>query len=305
MSETWIVTTRTGETANLAAVLGDDATGAKALAIGPRELAEEAARVVAEVVWIEAEGPVENHAKAAADYLTDAGAQAAIGYATPGVRAALGIWGQSQGARSISNVLVASGAGAEGHLSVEHATVDNRVIETLDVPAPACLLVDTLGFQPADPGAGAPQGAIERVDVEGTGTVELVSSEPVPESGVETADYVVGVGRGVGTQESFEKAKALADTLGAEMSGSMPGVRDFGYFPETTAYIGLSGVNLSAKVYFALGISGSTPHLVGLMNAEKVVCVNNDENARLFDHADYGIVGDVDEVVPEIVRALG
>jgi electron transfer flavoprotein alpha subunit len=105
-------------------------------------------------------------------------------------------------------------------------------------------------------------------------------------------------------QRLFDQAKELANAMSAEISGSMPGVRDFGYFDEGASCIGLSGVSLNAKLYVALGISGSTPHIVGLLNAKMVVCVNNDPNAQMFSHADYGILGDVKEVLTEMIKAF-
>lgn len=306
MSNTWMVVTGPGETAVLAGTVHESPDALNVLAIGPRGLAEEAARVAGAVSWIDAQEPAENYAGSAGAYLAEKGAQAVVGFATSGCRAAMGAFAQAAGASAVSNVVSVSAAGASA--TVEHTAVDNRVIETLDVPLPAVLAVDTLGFKPGD--GEAPQAAdgaaaaIEQVDAASSDAVELVETVPVPPSGVETADYVVGVGRGVATAESFENARALADQLGAELSGSMPGVRDFGFFPDDAAYIGLSGVGITARAYFALGISGSTPHMSGLTGAQKVVCINNDANARLFDHSDYGIVGDVDEVVPALTRAL-
>lgn len=304
MKNTWMVIANTGETTLLVEMLGADAAEAKALAIGTRELAEECAATAREVHWVATDGPADNYANNVADYLVQQGAQAVIGYATPGVRAALGKFAAAREAQVVSNVIAASAAADGAHLSVDHLIIDSRSIETLDVPTPTCLLVNPIGFQPPEVEPRTPQGAIETVPTTPDATVELIASEPIPSSGVETADYVVGVGRGASTQTSFANAQQLASKLGAELSGSMPGVRDFGNFPEDAAYIGYTGVNLSAKVYFALGISGSTPHLIGTTNAQKVVCINNDPNARLFDHSDYGIVGDVDEVAPEIIRAL-
>lgn len=145
--------------------------------------------------------------------------------------------------------------------------------------------------------------AIERVAAEPSTAAKIADVSPIPPSGLETADYVVDVGRGVNTPEKFSVARRLAEAMGAELSGTMPGVRDFGNFEEGADYVGLSGVRLNSKVYVTLGISRSTPHLVGFANCERTVCINKDENAQLFDYADYGIVTDFEEVVPELVKA--
>lgn len=210
-------------------------------------------------------------------------------------------WYEELTASVVSNMISVDTRGAD--LVVEHTVVDDKVIETLLVPTSGCLLVGTLTFQPAEVDTNAPQAEIEQVEAAASPAVELVGSDPIPPSGVETAEYAVGVGRGVNKPELFEEAKKLTGAIGAEMSGSMPGVKNFGYFEEGSDYVGLSGVRLNAKLYVALGISGSTPHLPGMLNVGTVVAVNNDANAQIFNHADYGIVGDVAEVVPAFTAA--
>lgn len=303
MNETWIVVTKPGEASALLDAVEGARGNACALVLGPRELAEEAAFGTAVVKWIDAgDAPAESLACSAAEVLAQATPRIAVGYGTPGARAALGIAAQRLGAVAMGNVVFARLDGDT--VEADHLIIDNKVVETARMPAPAFLVVDTMAFQPVEPDTAAPQAAVEQVTVSPADFCEVVEVEPIPASGVESADIVVGVGRGVNTPEKFALAKQLADALGAEMSGSMPGVKDFGFFSEGTDYIGLTGVNLNARLYIALGLSGSTPHLAGLLNAGTVVCVNTDPAAQLFDHSDYGIVADVQEAIPELIRAL-
>lgn len=300
---TWMIITKPGEAGALVEMLGADAKQAKALVIGSRELADEAAHVAASVQWIDAQNaPADAFASAAAELVCADEAPVLVGFATPAARAVAGIVAAKTGASVVSNVTSASGE--SGTVKAEHTVIDDRVIESLDVPTPACLLAATLSFQPVDVDASAAAAPTQQVEAAPSAAITCTQVTDIPVSGVETAEYVIGIGRGVSKPEQFEQAKHLAATLGAEMSGSMPGVRDFGYFDKDASYIGLSGVRLNSKLYIALGISGSTPHLPGLLNAGTVVCVNNDENAAMFNHSTYGIVGDVTEVVPALVEAL-
>lgn len=303
MAVQWIVVTKTGEAAALLGMWATPTRDVRVVAVGPQELAEEASCGTASVSWIKAEGgALDTYASAIADLISSAGDFVAFGYGAPVVREAFGMLAARAAAPSVSNVTSVGAAGAG--MAVEHAVIDGKVIEALEVPVPVCLLADAATFQPVEADEAAQRAEIVAVEVAPQTFCEVVDVEPVPDSGVESAEIVVGVGRGVGSQEKFAIAKSLADALGAELSGSMPGVRDFGLFAPDADYVGLTGVRLNAKLYIALGISGSTPHLMGLMNAKTVVCINSDANAQLFNHADYGIVGAVEDVVPELVKAL-
>jgi len=116
------------------------------------------------------------------------------------------------------------------------------------------------------------------------------------------AERIVAVGRGIKGQEHLPLAQDLARALDAELAASRP-ICDSGWLP-MDRQIGSSGQTVAPKLYLAVGISGAIQHLVGMKGARTIVAVNKDADAPIFEVADYGIVGDLFEVVPAIVAAL-
>ena len=121
------------------------------------------------------------------------------------------------------------------------------------------------------------------------------------------AEIIVAVGRGIKEQENVAVAQKLAEALGAELGGSRP-ICDNGWLP-MERQIGSSGQTVAPKLYVALGISGAIQHLVGMKGSRTVVAINKDANAPIFEVADYGIVGNLFDIVPalteEITKAKG
>jgi electron transfer flavoprotein alpha subunit len=116
------------------------------------------------------------------------------------------------------------------------------------------------------------------------------------------AARIVAVGRGIKSQENLKVAEQLAQALGAELAASRP-ICDAGWLP-MDRQIGSSGQTVAPKLYVALGISGAIQHLVGMKGSRTIVAINKDAEAPIFEVADYGIVGDLFEVVPAIVAEL-
>jgi electron transfer flavoprotein alpha subunit len=116
------------------------------------------------------------------------------------------------------------------------------------------------------------------------------------------AELIVSVGRGIKEKDNLHVVEELAQALGAELAASRP-ICDNGWLP-MERQVGSSGQTVSPKVYFAVGISGAIQHLVGMKGSKMVVAINKDENAPIFETADYGIVGDLFEVVPALVEAI-
>jgi electron transfer flavoprotein alpha subunit len=116
------------------------------------------------------------------------------------------------------------------------------------------------------------------------------------------APVIVSIGRGIGEQENLPLIEDLARALGAELAASRP-ICDNGWLP-MERQVGSSGQTVSPKLYLAVGISGAIQHLVGMKGAKSVIAINKDENAPIFEVADFGVVGDLFEIVPELTKAV-
>ena len=116
------------------------------------------------------------------------------------------------------------------------------------------------------------------------------------------AERIVSVGRGIKGEEHIALAKQLAEALGAEIAASRP-ICDAGWLP-MDRQIGSSGQTVAPKLYLALGISGAIQHVVGMKGARTIVAINKDPEAPIFEIADYGIAGDLFEIVPAMIKEL-
>jgi len=116
------------------------------------------------------------------------------------------------------------------------------------------------------------------------------------------APLIVAIGRGIKAPENIPQAEALAKALGGEIAASRP-ICDEGWLP-MERQIGSSGQTVAPKLYLALGISGAIQHVVGMKGARTIVAINKDANAPIFEIADYGVVGDILEIMPALTEAL-
>ncbi len=138
------------------------------------------------------------------------------------------------------------------------------------------------------------------------GTIRVQAHEAFKEAkgavDLSQAEIIVSVGRGIKEQKNIAMAEGLAAALGAELAGSRP-VCDAGWLP-IERQIGSSGQTVSPKLYVALGISGAIQHLVGMKGSKVILAINKDSEAPIFEIADYGVVGNLFEVVPALTEEI-
>ncbi|MFX1506189.1 MAG: FAD-binding protein [Promethearchaeota archaeon] len=130
-------------------------------------------------------------------------------------------------------------------------------------------------------------------------TISMKTSDAIP---LDEAEIIVSGGRGVGSKENFKIIEGLADVLNAAVGASRSAV-DLGWKPKSFQ-VGQSGTTVSPKIYIACGISGKIQHLVGMSGSDVIIAINKDSEAPIFNVADYGIVGDLNKVIPALTEAL-
>jgi electron transfer flavoprotein alpha subunit len=190
-------------------------------------------------------------------------------------------------------------------LTVQHYTFLARVTETIEATGPVAVVT----IKPGIFNVAAPRTeAAEQFDVDLTLPaprlhVTGTTAERSPRVGLTEAEIVVSGGRGVGSAEGFtQHVEALADQLGAAV-GATRAIVDAGWRPYSEQ-VGQTGKTVQPKLYIAIGISGAVQHLSGMNKSKTIVAINRDAEAPIFKIADYGIVGDVPQIVPAMLAEL-
>jgi electron transfer flavoprotein alpha subunit len=155
--------------------------------------------------------------------------------------------------------------------------------------------------------AGASAAPVDTVKVEiGEGVIRTHPEAPFKEAkqavDLTQAEIIVAVGRGIKEQKNIDLARQLADALGGELAASRP-ICDSGWLP-MDRQVGSSGQTVAPKLYLALGISGAIQHIVGMKGSRTIVAVNKDAEAPIFEVADFGVVGNLFDIVPPLIEEV-
>jgi electron transfer flavoprotein alpha subunit len=298
----WIVVGNQPTVGNLITVARALGGQVAAVVAGPRSVAETvAASGVDKVVWCGApdDAPVEASALAVADAVAADPPRVVLSGRNPAERVLLGAVAARlraavlTGARSVS-------------LDGERVVVVNAVFgdiadETVAVSGPVALLLDGGPVLPAG-GGSVP---IEEAAVTPLGGMKVVETRmsSFDEVDLSTAHRVIGVGRGLKAREDLAMIEEFAHAVQAEIACSRPVAEGLNWMGKDR-YIGSSGARIAPQLYVAIGISGQLQHMVGVTGADTIVAINSDPNAAVFSQTDYGLVGDLYQLVPAITAAL-
>ncbi len=159
-------------------------------------------------------------------------------------------------------------------------------------------------FEPAAKKGGR-EGAVRELTAPLLSTLKVLNRKAKERASgdIREAGVVVAVGRGIEKKEDIEMVRELAELLGGEIGCTRPISEEMHWLPEELC-IGISAIEVKPQLYLGVGVSGQVQHLVGFRDAKIVCAINNDENSPIFEASDYGIVGDLYEVVPRLIEEL-
>jgi electron transfer flavoprotein alpha subunit len=191
----------------------------------------------------------------------------------------------------------------EGTLVVNREMYGSKVETVIEVADGPFVATVRSGEFPAAESVSEPEVVAHDLDVDDADLGSTVTGYEEVGAGdvdISEADFLVSVGRGIEEEENLELIEDLAEATGATISSSRP-IVDNGWLPKNRQ-VGQSGKTVTPTVYLAIGISGAVQHVAGMKGAETIIAVNKDPNAPIFDIADYGVVGDLFDVVPELIE---
>ncbi|MDN5963975.1 MAG: electron transfer flavoprotein subunit alpha/FixB family protein [Actinomyces sp.] len=299
-SVSWIVTT-TPQVSGLVGMAKDAGLPVEAVVVGERATAEAvAASGVDTVRWVELgdSTPAEAASTLVADLAESEQPRLVLGGTSSEVKALLGAVAARTGAELLP--AVASVEAEDAGLRITRALFGG-IAESNEVwSSPVVALADAgSAVQPS--GEAAQITAVEGETLPITGVERAVAPQEHVDLGA--AKRIVAVGRGVKAREDLALAQELADALGAEVACSRPLAEGVDWFAKDR-YVGVSGAHVAPELYIALGISGQLQHMSGMKGAHTVVAVNTDKDAPVFTQSDFGVVGDLYQVVPALTAAL-
>lgn len=302
MTSNWIVVAGDARVANLIETANNLDGGVGAVVVGPKEVAQQVADGgVDQTLWLgdPGEAPLEAYAQAIAKVIVEQSPHLVLGAARDAERAVLGA--VAAGLPAPLFAMPKEIKSVDGKLEIRNPAFGGIAEDVIQVDGPAVAMLDG---GPAPEATGS--GTVDEQAASDVLAVKVTQTIPPERAQVDLgrAERIVSVGRGLRSQDDLKLVQQLADALDAEVACSRPLAEGLGWL-NADRYIGVTGQHVSPKLYVAIGISGQLQHVVGARTAGTVVVINNDENAPYFSEADYGIVGDLYNVIPALVSALG
>jgi len=190
-------------------------------------------------------------------------------------------------------------------LAVDREMYGSKVETTLELPTERAFVTVRPGEWPPAEGAGDAEVRAFDTPIDESAIRSTVTGYEEAAGGdvdITEADILVSVGRGIGEEENLDIIFDLAEALDATVSASRP-IVDNGWLPPNRQ-VGQSGKVVTPDIYIAIGISGAVQHITGMKGADTIIAINNDPSAPIFDIADYGIIADLFEVVPELTKEV-
>ncbi len=242
---------------------------------------------------------VENYSRALATFLKQEAAGLFLVGATARGRDLAARTAAYMGCGMVSDV--SSLSYADGTVLTERMMYGGAVIQGEAINGMAVVTVGAGKFAAAEAGTAE----IVNLELEADQRVCLVLSTPIVKEGCDlcVADKVVCVGMGIDKQEDMQMAHDLAQVLGAEI-GCSRGIAEERHWLPVEQYIGISGAVVKPSLYISMAVSGQVQHVVGIRDAKIIVAVDKNEKAPIFRAADYGIVGDIYEIIPLLTEAI-
>jgi electron transfer flavoprotein alpha subunit len=277
-----------------------------AVVLGTRAEAEALEGYASEVLWLgeKAEGfMVEDYVPVLADMIKAA-------------RPELVLISSTRRGKCVSGRLSARlGAGVVADVSAVALTEDGGILMKRSVYGGAAIaavkpagdltiaLAGSGAFEDTRTGAALKITEVAAAPVRGGVACISVAAKQVENVDLGAAKKVVGIGRGIGARENIAVLAELAAKLGAELACTRP-IAEEEHWMSRSRYVGVSGVVIKPDVYIACGISGQVQHMVGVSDANVIIAINNDSKAPIFQSCDYGLVGDINKIAPELLKQL-
>ena len=195
---------------------------------------------------------------------------------------------------------------AKGILEMERLAYGGTAVQRVRcLSRPAVATVPLRTFEPASVVGEGRKGTVRELPTPPPSPVKVLErrAKPRESKDITEAKVVVSVGRGLAKKEDLDLLRQLAEALGGELGGTRPVTEELHWLPQD-ACIGLSGVTIKPDLFLGIGVSGQIQHVTGIRGAKVIAAVNKDENAPIFAAADFGIVGDLYDVVPKLLAEL-